>query len=189
MVTKVAKDFLTFWCAARGSNIVPAHTDIHLEGLEGISARVLCSAWDDQGRLVIRYVGTDLVEAFRTDTTGTDLMSLSHPDELELSRLTLNLVGDQPCGLMSKITLRGENLTPREFECIFLPVEREGRYSHIIELVNPLDFDYRPEDTPGSLQALRYSDRAFIDIGAGTPLAEGPLAPYGTTSLKDLMQG
>ncbi len=189
MVTKVANDFLTFWCEARGSNIVPAHTDIRLEGLEGISARVLYSAWDEQGRLVIRYVGSDLVEAFRVDTTGVDQLSLSHPDELELSRLTLGLVGDQPCGIMSKITLRGEDLTPREFECIFLPVERDGRHSYIIELVNPLNFDYRPEDSPGALQALRYSDRAFIDIGAGAPLTEGPLAAYGTISLKDLMQG
>ena len=188
MVTKVAKEFLTFWCDVRGNNIVPAHTDIHLEGLEGISARVLYSAWDDQGKLVIRYVGSDLVEAFRADTTGVDQLSLSHPDELELSRLTLGLVGDLPCGLISKITLRGEDLTPREFECIFLPVEHEGRNSHIIELVNPLDFDYRPEDKEGPLQALRYSDRHFIDIGAGTPLAEGPLAPYGSISLKDLMQ-
>lgn len=189
MVTKVANDFIKFWCDVRGNNIVPAHTDIRLEGLEGISARVLYSAWDDKGKLVIQYVGSDLVDAFRADTTGVDQLSLSHPDELELSRLTLGLVGDQPCGIVSKITLRGEDLTPREFECVFLPVEHDGRHSHILELVNPLDYDYRPEDNPGSLQALRYSDRTFIDIGAGTPLREGPLAPYGTISLKDLMQG
>lgn len=188
MVTKVANDFLAFWYDVRGNNIVPAHTDIHLEGLERTSARVVYNAWDDQGKLVIRYVGSDVVEAFGTDTTGMDQLNLSHPDELELSKLTLGLVGDQPCGLMSKITLRSQDLTPRKYECIFLPVEHEGGHSHIIELVNPLKIDYRPEDNPGSLQALRYSDRAFIDIGAGTPLAEGPLALYGSCSLKDLMQ-
>lgn len=187
MITKAAKDFLTFWSDVRGSSLVPEHRNIRLEQLEAMSARIVYSTWDDQGRLVIDYVGADLVEAFGADITGMDQMSFSHPDELEISKLTLDLVRDHPCGIMGGITLRGEDHTPREFECVYLPVGHDGRNSHVLEMVSPLGVDYHLEDAPGSLQALRYGRRIFIDIGAGTPPLEGLLANEETRNLKDLI--
>lgn len=187
MITKNATDFLKFWCDARGENLVPAHTDIRLENLESLSARAIYSIRDDQGRFIMTYVGTNLVEAFGADITGMDQLSFSRPEELEVSKLTLALMGDHPCGIMGAITLRGEETTPREYECIYLPVEHEGRNSHILELVTPLDIDYRLEDAPGSMQALRYGRRTFIDIGTGTPPLEGPVAGEATCTLKDLL--
>lgn len=188
MVTKVAHEFLTFWHEARGEGLVPLSTDIHLERLEAIGAKVMYNVWDDEGGLFIRYMGSDVVEAFGADATGADQMSYSHPDEIEVSRLSLGLIGGLPCGIAASITLRAEDLAPREFECIYLPVEHQGRNIHMIELVNPLSIDYRPEDEEGVLQALRYENRHFIDIGAGVPPAEGLLAAYGVCKLKDLME-
>lgn len=187
MISQNAKDFLTFWRDARGENLAPAHTDIRLEDLESLSARVIYSVRDDQGRFIMTYVGTKLVEAFGADMTGTDQLSFSPPSEVEVSRLTLGLMGDHPCGIMGPITLRGEETTPRRFECIFLPVAHEGRNSHILELVNPLDIDFQLEDAPGPMQALRYGRRTFIDIGAGTPPLEGLLADEAASTLEELL--
>lgn len=116
-------------------------------------------------------------------------MNFSHPDELEVSKLTLGLVGDFPCGIISDLTLRGEGNAPREFECVYLPVEHQGRNVHILEIVNPLCVAYRREDREGAFQALRYHQTAFIDIGTGTPLNEGPLARAETScSLEDFVK-
>lgn len=186
MISTTAKEFLSFWRDVRGDKLVPPSEDIHIERLESISAKTMYNVWNEEGELIVRYMGTDIVEAFGTDTTGVDQISLSHPDELEVSRISLGLVGAHPCGILATITLRVEDLTPRTFECIYLPVEYQGHNRHIIELVNPQSIDYRPEDDTGSLQALRYVDRQFIDIGAGTPSIEGLLSAYGACRLQDL---
>ena len=164
--------FLRHWLALRKTDLVP-HCRTFLDGPPfALMPNVIIQEVTSLG-LRVRFFGTDMVERWRRDITGS-LMGAGFPPAA-VERLCLNAaqIVSYPCGMHQideVASTMGRNV---KFEAIVLPLAvDEGLAKRVVAYSHMLDH-LRSEE--GNDHFLHTSLNEWVDLGAGMPA----LPPFG----------
>lgn len=127
-----------------------------------------------EGGLIVRFMGTQLVERWRRDDTGKVFGAHLDQEARERTLIIARAVTGHPCGVLQHSAMVTSTGREAAFEAILLPLAVEPhRPARMIVYSSVIDALGREE------HGQRYSavgERRWLDIGAGVP-TQAPLQP------------
>lgn len=166
--------FLTHWKSLREPGALVVSSEVFLDNPDPLlSPNVLIvDVYDDD--VVVRLVGTEIVERFGVDLTGKSMFTAHLPMKREDTLFNYGSVISQPCGLLSVNNTKTSGGRAVVSETLALPLgvlpDRPKRLISYSRLIEPL------AEGEHSEQVAEYAHQDWIDIGAGVPSA-APLMP------------
>ncbi len=126
-------------------------------------------------RLLVRFMGTELVDRWRHDATGQEFGARLPPEERARLAKVSSILTSHPCGLLQRGVLGTSTGRDAAFEGILLPLAvNHDAPPRIVVFSTILDSLGREEH--GSALASA-GQRWWIDIGAGVPALPPPAQP------------
>lgn len=166
--SKECRGFFEHWRSLRtNGNIIPEQKDL-LDNADPLYAPYIhISEVSDEGTMIVRLMGTGLVERWGKDKTG-EAMGEGQPDDVrEALYGNTRMVISTPCGLRSEIEMAANSGSEMIIEAITLPIGvdpgRPGRLVAYSALMRKLEYGEHSQ---------RYKSLAnveWFDIGAGVP--------------------
>ncbi len=162
------RGFFEHWQSLRlDGDIVPFHRDFLDNPNPKYAPFVHISEISETGTMIVRLMGTGLVERWGKDKTG-EAMGEGQPDSVrEALYANTRQVILNPCGLRSEIELAASSGSEMLVEAITLPLIVEpgkpGRLVAYSGLMRKLKFGEHSE------RYTRLANVEWIDIGAGIP--------------------
>ena len=160
--------FFAHWQSLRGEgHAVPLHRDFLDNPNPRYAPFVHVSEISDEGTMIIRLMGTGLVERWGKEKTG-EAMGEGQPKSVrEALYANTRQVILNPCGLRSEIELAASSGSEMVIEAITLPLivesGRPGRIVAYSALMRKLKYGEYSE------RYKRLANVEWIDIGAGIP--------------------
>ncbi len=165
--------FLDHWRAIpRREGVIAPHTD---DFLDQAPARFMASVFiqevvDDS--LLVRFMGTDLVERWRRDDTGKEFGGRLPPEAKARVVNAASRVALHPCGILQHGVLGTSAGREASFEGVLLPLAVDaGAPPRIVVFSVVLDSLEREEH---GNQFASAGERWWIDVGAGVPSEPPP---------------
>lgn len=166
--SKDCRGFFEHWQSLRADgSILPSQKDFLDNADPRYAPFTHISEVDDAGVMIVRLMGTALVERWGKDKTG-EAMAADQPEEVrEALYGNTRKVISTPCGLRSEIELAGSSGSEMIIEAITLPIGvepgRPGRLVAYSALMRKLEYGEH------SQQYKSLANVEWIDIGAGVP--------------------
>lgn len=166
--SKDSQGFFEHWQSLRtGSNLIPAQKDFLDNPQPNYAPFIHISEVTDTGIMIVRLMGTGLVERWGKDKTG-EAMGEGQPEHVrEALYSNTRLVIATPCGVRSEIELAANSGSEMVVEAVTLPIGvepgRPGRLVAYSALMRKLEYGEHSQ---------RYKSLAnveWIDLGAGVP--------------------
>lgn len=117
--------------------------------------------------LMVRFMGTGLVQRWRHDLTGQFFGGHLEPEAREKLRVTMSLIAAQPCGMRQMGRLESSVGRALSFEAVSLPLAVDpGRMPRVTIFSQILGYMDQNEH---SNQFRAAGNRAWLDLGWGVP--------------------
>lgn len=125
---------------------------------------------EPSGRNVVSLFGTGLVDLWKVDLTGKEVLDFIDTDQARRLTTDMLLCAEQPCGIWEVSTFRTTSGRVIGWEMVSLPLSLEGsdririaRYHNILEPTQK-----------GELisDILHFQKKEWIDVGAGVPASD-----------------
>ncbi len=163
------EQFYAYWQTLRGAEIVPRKADFDPLKLTSLLPTLSIVQWFPPDRLLVRLVGTAIVEQAHVEPTGTDLKDLFYPPHHHvLSKGSEGLFGQPAIGL---ITTRRRYDSGKEFDINYAFFPFRGADDKIdiaigVQKADPAVMQVAPDDPLklGKIKSYHYGD-----IGNGIP--------------------
>lgn len=166
--SKDCQGFFEHWQSLRTEGtLVPSQKDFLDNALPNYAPHIHISEISEAGTMIVRLMGTGLVERWGRDKTG-EAMGEGQPESIRqaLYENTRRVIST-PCGLRSEIELAASSGSEMVIEAVTLPIGVEagkpGRLVAYSALMRKLEYGEHSE---------RYKSLAnveWIDLGAGVP--------------------
>ncbi len=168
--------FYDHWRAlARREGLVAPHTD---DFLDQAPARFMANVFIQEivdDTLLVRFMGTELVERWRHDDTGKEFAARLPPEAKSRVVSVARTVALHPCGVLQRGVLGTSAGREAAFEGILLPLAVDpGALPRLVVFSTLLDSLERQEH---GNQLASAGERCWIDVGAGIPTVPLPPPP------------
>ncbi len=162
------RGFFEHWLSLRDEGeFVPLHRDFLDNPNPKYAPLIHISEMNEGGTMIVRLMGTGLVERWGRDKTG-EAMGEGQPESVrEALYSNTRQVISTPCGLRSEIELASSSGSEMLIEAVTLPLTDEagkpGRLVAYSALMQKLQYGEHSE------RYKKLANVEWIDLGAGTP--------------------
>lgn len=162
--------FAEHWWSLPRTGLIPHRRDFRPECLGPLMAHLVIHELISRDDIRLRLVGTGVAADHRREIQGSNYLDFAAPARRHLVSDAIHLLCDFPCGVVTGLNSYTSSGRVLYRKTLGLPVRDDTGAARLVYYCSrPSPERDRFEDTSDPIEAIRVTDRYFVDIGAGIP--------------------